>query len=162
MRQSGEAKLTIDELNARVLRLQAALDDRDASLFHIKQETQARYNYLRAALQALRVQYSGAVTLSQYEVFAAALRDARGRGAMLQQALARAESARNAAEDKAAALALQQLSLEAGYLERSIGLHGCGNTRRGLQYNWVFEYEGDSMTLLTSLTLHMLRSYWEP
>jgi hypothetical protein len=62
--------------------------------------------------KALRVQYSGAVTLAQYEHFAEILRETRRRAAAMNESSLAAEAARAAAEDKMAALALQYEGLK--------------------------------------------------
>ncbi len=60
----------------------------------------------------MRVQFSGAVPLAQYEIFAESLRSVREQAASLKAAMLAAEMAKNVAEDKAAALALQNDGLQ--------------------------------------------------
>ena len=112
MRCGREAMERFKVTEATNLRLQGVIDERNTALAHMNLEMQASTSYLRRALKSLRVQYSGAVSLAQYEHFAEMLRETRLRAASATQAANIAATAKASSEDQCAALRLQYDSLQ--------------------------------------------------
>eukprot|EP00052_Salpingoeca_macrocollata_P029083 m.289747 g.289747 ORF g.289747 m.289747 type:complete len:2313 (-) comp22944_c0_seq3:29-6967(-) len=100
------------ELEAALLGLERRVDQRNDALHNARAEAKSKARYLRRNLQALRLQYSGALTLEQQESHTEALRAARARKQELEQQVQAVTKERFAVEDRLAELQLQHTSLQ--------------------------------------------------
>ena len=100
------------ELEAEVLRLEKKVDERTEALHGSRSEAKAKSRYLRRNLQALRLQYSGALTLEQQEAHNVLLKAAQRKKQELEVEVQKANQQRIAAEDRLATIELQQSSLQ--------------------------------------------------
>ncbi|XP_064199089.1 centrosomal protein of 290 kDa isoform X4 [Anguilla rostrata] len=106
------AALKARQLEARLLRAEQRLDDKEQALYHARLEGRNRARHLRQTVQALRRQFAGALPLPQQEKFSRTMMQLQADKRRGQEEARRAEQERRRAEEKAAELELRLSGLE--------------------------------------------------
>ncbi|XP_077999910.1 centrosomal protein of 290 kDa-like [Glandiceps talaboti] len=111
VRKYEQARQKVKKLQAQVLRLEQKCDEREQALYHNKVDARNKSKHLKRTIQDLRMQFSGAVPLSQQERFSKAMIKLKQDKEKTEQELKVAKYEREKVEDKLAEIELQHKGL---------------------------------------------------
>ncbi|XP_070533170.1 centrosomal protein of 290 kDa-like [Ptychodera flava] len=112
VRKYEQARQKVKKLQAQVLRLEQKCDEREQALYHNKVDARNKSKHLKRTIQDLRMQFCGAVPLSQQEKFSRAMIKLKQDKEKTEKELKVAKHEREKVEDELAAIDLQHKGLQ--------------------------------------------------